>query len=144
PGATRRVTCVPTKAHELIEDAAARDGIEAGSNESRLPVTRPLDVLAQHVVTVALGGGFLPEELKAEVMSTYAYSALEDDEWKWVLDFVSSGGDALHAYPEYARVVVREGRWVVESSFLARRHRQSIGTIVTDGHISVRYRRGRA
>jgi len=144
PGATSRVTCVPTNALELIEVAAARDGIEAGSIESRLPVTRPLDVLAQHVVTVALGGGFLPDELKAEVMSTYAYSALEDDEWKWVLDFVSSGGDALHAYPEYARVVVREGRWVVESSFLARRHRQSIGTIVSDGHIAVQYLRGRA
>ena len=144
PGATSRVTCVPTNALELIEVAAARDGIEAGSIESRLPVTRPLDVLAQHVVTVALGGGFLPAELKAEVMGTYAYSALEDDEWNWVLDFVSSGGEALHAYPEYARVVVREGRWVVESSFLARRHRQSIGTIVSDGHIAVQYLRGRA
>jgi len=69
PGATSRVTCVPTNALELVEVAAARDGIEAASIESRLPVTRPLDVLAQHVVTVALGGGFLPDELKAEVMS---------------------------------------------------------------------------
>jgi len=59
-----------------------------------------------------------------------------------VLDFVSSGGDALHAYPEYARVVVRDGRWIVESPFLARRHRQAIGTIVSDGHIAVQYLRG--
>jgi ATP-dependent Lhr-like helicase len=133
---------VPTNGLELIEVAAARDGIEAGAIEARLPVTRPLDVLAQHVVTVALGGGFLPDELEAEVKGTHAYAALEDDEWRWVLDFVSSGGDALHAYPEYARVVVRDGRWVVESSFLARRHRQSIGTIVADGHIAVQYLRG--
>jgi ATP-dependent Lhr-like helicase len=142
PGATSRVTCVPTNALELIEVAAARDGIAAGSIESRLPVARPLDVLAQHVVTVALGGGFVPDELEAEVKSTHAYADLEDDEWRWVLDFVSSGGDALHAYPEYARVVVRDGRWIVESSFLARRHRQAIGTIVSDGHIAVQYLRG--
>jgi len=144
PGATSRVTCVPTNALELIEVAAARDGIEARSIESRLPVTRPLDVLAQHVVTVALGGGFAPEELEDEVKSTYTYADLRDDEWQWVLDFVSSGGAALGAYPEYARVVVRDGRWIVESSFLARRHRQSIGTIVSDGHIAVQYLRGSA
>jgi len=142
PGATSRVTCVPTNALELVEVAAARDGIAAGSIEARLPVTRPLDVLAQHVVTVALGGGFIPEELEREVKSTHAYAELQDDEWRWVLDFVSSGGEALHAYPEYARVVVRNGRWVVESAFLARRHRQSIGTIVSDGHIAVQYLRG--
>src|SRR5204863_9709118 len=96
------------------------------------------------VVTVALGGGFVPGELEAEVHSTHAYADLKDDEWQWVLDFVSSGGAALHAYPEYAPVVVRDGGWIVETSFLARRHRQSIGTIVSDGHISVQYLRGRA
>jgi ATP-dependent Lhr-like helicase len=144
PGATSRVTCVPTNALELVEVAAARDGILSGSIEARLPVTRPLDVLAQHVVTAALGGGFVPDELKAEVKSTHAYAELRDDEWRWVLDFVSSGGEALHAYPEYARVVVRDSRWIVESSFLARRHRQAIGTIVSDGHIAVQYLRGGA
>jgi ATP-dependent Lhr-like helicase len=144
PGATSRVTCVPTNALELVEVAAARDGIASGRIESRLPVTRPLDVLAQHVVTVALGGGFVPAELEREVKSTHAYADLKEDEWRWVLDFVSSGGDALHAYPEYARAVVRGGRWIVESSFLARRHRQAIGTIVSDGHIAVQYLRGGA
>src|SRR5207253_6847068 len=70
PGAVSRVTCVPTNALELIEVAAARDGVERGAIEQRLAIDRPLDVLAQHVVTVALGGGFLPAELKAEVMGT--------------------------------------------------------------------------
>src|SRR5690606_28809654 len=57
PGAVSRVTCVPPLAVELIEGAAARDGIESGAVESRLPVERALDVLVQHLVTVALGGG---------------------------------------------------------------------------------------
>jgi ATP-dependent Lhr-like helicase len=143
PGAVSRVTCVPTNALELIEVAAARDGVDAGAIESRLPVERPLDVLVQHVVTVALGGGFRSDELLAEVRGTHAYAELRDDEWAWVLDFVSRGGDALTAYPEYARVVDRgDGMYIVENDAIGRRHRLSIGTIVGDGQIAVQYLRG--
>jgi ATP-dependent helicase Lhr and Lhr-like helicase len=142
PGATSRVTCVPTNALELIEIAAARAGMERGTIEARLPVARPLDVLAQHLVSVAIGGGFEPDALKAEVRETRAYAALHDDEWDWVLNFVTSGGASLRAYPEYAKVVRRNGAFVVESAMVAKRHRMAIGTIVSDGHIDVRYLRG--
>ena len=143
PGARSRVTCVPTHALELIEVAAARDGVEAGSIESRLPVDRPLDLLAQHVVTVALGGGFRPAELLAEVRATRAYAGLLDDEWAWVMDFVTRGGEALQAYPEFRRVVESDdGRYVVEDGQIARRHRMAIGTIVSDAAITVQYLRG--
>jgi ATP-dependent Lhr-like helicase len=143
PGAVSRVTCVPTNALELIEVAAARDGVEAIAVESRLPVERPLDLLAQHVVTVALGGGFDPDDLLAEVRTTGAYAGLLDDEWRWVLDFVTRGGDALRAYPEFQRVVIDEdGRYVVRDKGVARRHRMSIGTIVSDASIAVQYLRG--
>ncbi|HEX8672658.1 MAG TPA: DEAD/DEAH box helicase, partial [Longimicrobium sp.] len=122
PGVESRVTCVPTNALELVEVAAARDAVKAGSIESRLPVERPLDVLAQHVVTVALGGGFRPDDLRDEVRSTRAYAGLLDDEWEWTLDFVSRGGEALRAYPEYSRVVPGEDEWWrVEDGGVARR-----------------------
>jgi ATP-dependent Lhr-like helicase len=140
PGAVSRVTCVPTNTLELIEVAAARDGVRAVSVESRHPVERPLDLLAQHVVTVALGGGFQADELKAEVRTTRSYAGLMDDEWQWVLDFVTRGGDALSAYSEFQRVVVRDdGLYVVEDRGVARRHRMSIGTIVSDASITVKY-----
>lgn len=142
PGALSRVTCVPTNILELAEVAAARDGVESGRVESRLPVERPLDVLVQHAVTVALGGGFRPEELLREVRSTRAYAGLLDDEWEWVMDFVTRGGEALQAYPEYARVTRRDGLFVVDDREVARRHRMSIGTIVSDAQIAVQYLRG--
>ena len=142
PGAISRVTCVPTNALELIEVAAARDGAEKGAIESRRPVDRPLDVLAQHVVTVALGGGFEAEQLLREVRTTRGYAELRDDEWRWVLDFLTNGGDALRAYPEYSRIVASDGRFVVESTEIAKRHRMSIGTIVGDAQMGVFYMRG--
>jgi ATP-dependent Lhr-like helicase len=142
PGAVSRVTCIPTSTLELLEVAAARDGVERGHIEARPPVERPLDVLAQHVVTVALGGGIDADALLAEVRATRAYADLPDDEWAWVLDFVTRGGGALQAYPEYARVVLRDGRLLVESAVVARRHRMSVGTIVSDAQIAVRFLRG--
>jgi ATP-dependent Lhr-like helicase len=142
PGATSRVTCAPTNALELVEVAAARDGVEQGLLEARLPMERPLDVLAQHVVTVALGGGFVAEELLGEARSTRAYASLTDAEWAWVLEFLTSGGDALRAYPEYARITLVGGRYVVTNDEIARRHRMSIGTIVGDAQIGVAYLRG--
>ena len=143
PGAQSRVTCVPTHTLELIEVAAARDGMESGAIESRYPVTRPLDVLAQHLVTIAAGEGFTPSQMLHEVRQTEAFGDLPDDEWEWTLGFVSNGGAALEGYPEYSKVVPgADGIWRVEDRTIARRHRMSIGTIVSDAHIGVQYLRG--
>ena len=142
PGRPSRVTCVPTNAFELIEVAAVRRAVAAGHIEARPPLQNPLDVLVQHLVTCALGGGFVADALLAEVRTTYAYRDLTDDEWQWAIDFVTSGGAALGNYPEYRRVVVREDRYVVEDKQIARRHRQSIGTIVSEAALSVQFLRG--
>ena len=142
PGATSRVTCVPTHAFELIEAAAARDALRAGHLEGREPLDRPLDVLVQHLVTVALGGGFVPDEMLAEVRSAYAYRNLSEAEWQWALDFVVHGGDALTAYPEYHRVALADGRYRVVERGVAARHRLSIGTIIGEASIAVKYQNG--
>jgi ATP-dependent Lhr-like helicase len=123
PGAQSRVTCVPTHTLELIEVAAARDGMEAGAIESRYPVTRPLDVLAQHLVTLAAGEGFVPSEMLHEIRQTEAFGDIPDDEWRWTLSFISSGGAALEGYPEYSKVVPgADGVWRVEDRPKAAKH----------------------
>jgi len=142
PGATSRLVCVPTHALELIECAAARGAAATGRAESRPPLDCPLDVLAQHLVTVACGGGFVAHELLAEVRSTRAYANLDERSWRWALDFAARGGPALAAYPDFARIVERFGRWYVASPAIARRHRMSIGTIVGDATVEVRWLRG--
>jgi ATP-dependent Lhr-like helicase len=142
PGETSRVTCVPTHALELVEVAAARSAATAGSVEARDPVEKPLDVLAQHAVSSALAGGFRAAALLAEVRSTHAYRNLSDAEWEWVLDFVTRGGEALRAYPDFRRVEVRDGLLAVTDARVARRHRQSIGTITAEASVLVRFLRG--
>lgn len=140
PGRPSRITLVPTHSLELVEAAAARDAVRAGQVESRHSPRAPLDVLVQHLVTVALGGGFRPEALREEVRGTAAYASLDDAQWQWCLDFVRQGGPSLAAYPDYHRVVPDEaGVWRVPDARLARRHRVNIGTIVSDASISVQF-----
>lgn len=108
PGAISRVGVVPAQAIELVEAAAAHEATAARDIEARVPLKAPLDVLIQHLVTCALGGGFRPKELLAEVRTTHAYAGLTAEQWQFVLDFVVHGGASLNAYPEYRRVVIGE------------------------------------
>jgi ATP-dependent Lhr-like helicase len=142
PGVPSRVTCVPTYALELIDNAAVRDAAAAKKIEAREGVRRPLDVLAQHLVTIAAGEGFVEEELKAEVKTTLAYQDLSEMEWSWCLDFVTRGGDTLKAYPEYRKIGLAQGRYLAVDKQIAMRHRASIGTIVSEAAMTVQYLKG--
>jgi ATP-dependent Lhr-like helicase len=140
PGRPSRITLVPTHSIEIVEGAAARAAIAAGHIEARTSPRQPLDVLVQHLITVALGGGFAPDDLYEEVRGTAAYAGLSHESWEWCLSFVRQGGPSLAAYPDYRRAVPdEEGVWRVPDARLARRHRMNIGTIVSDASMSVQY-----
>ncbi|WP_410953222.1 ligase-associated DNA damage response DEXH box helicase [Pseudomonas sp. S1(2024)] len=140
PGRRSRVTLVPTHSLELVEAAAARHALAAGHIEARHSPRLCMDVLVQHLVSMALGSGFHPEQLLAEVRSTWAFRELRDSQWLWALDFVCHGGSSLSAYPDYQRVERQaDGAYRVASERLARRHRMSIGTIVSDASLQLKY-----
>ncbi|HEX9108562.1 MAG TPA: DEAD/DEAH box helicase, partial [Longimicrobiales bacterium] len=143
PGEESRVLCVPTHAFELVEFAAARAAMDERAVEPRRPLDRPLDVLVQHLVTVALAGGFHERELYDEVRTTLAFQRLSLQEWRWALDFVTRGGPALRAYPQYARLVEQDGWFHVASAQIARLHRLSIGTITGDPVVQLQFLRGK-
>ena len=143
PGRVSRVTLVPTNSLELLEAAGAKQAVMARRIEARLVPNKPFDVLVQHLVTVALGGGFRPEQLLAEVRSAWSYRMLTGEEWQWALDFVARGGQSLTAYPEYQRVLLdSEGVYRVPDVAIGRRHRMGIGTIVSDSSVQVKYMTG--
>ena len=143
PGRPSRVTLVPTNTMEIIEAAAARWAAQAGRVEQRQPPDKPLDVLVQHIVTVALGGGFRCDDLYAEVASAWSYRGLTRAEFDWALAFCERGGESLGAYPEYHRIVRGEdGVYRVKDNGVAKRHRLGIGTIVSDAAVQVKYLTG--
>jgi ATP-dependent Lhr-like helicase len=143
PGAASRILCVPTHAWELVEIAAARLASEAKRMEARRPLKLALDVLIQHMVTLAAGPGFDAAQLLGEVRSTCSYAELSDAEWSWALDFVTRGGSALQGYPQYRRVArADDGLMRTADQGIARRHRMAIGTISSDTEMIVKWTSG--
>jgi ATP-dependent helicase Lhr and Lhr-like helicase len=143
PGRASRLTLVPTHTMELIEAAAARQAAYAGRVEQRRSPDKPLDVLVQHLVTIALGGGFRADELFDEVRSAWAYCDLTRGEFDWALTFCEGGGGSLAAYPDYHRIAIdEEGVWRVRDRGVGKRHRLGIGTIVSDAAMQVKYMSG--
>src|SRR5690606_7303489 len=68
---------------------------------------------------------------------------LDEPTWQAVLDFIVQGGRALSHYPDFHKVVrAADGRCVVQDRRVALRHRLSIGTITSDGSVTVRLLRG--
>ena len=143
PGEASCVWCVPTHALELLEVVAAREAFAEGELEGRFALESPLDVLAQHMVTCALGGGFREEELFAEVRGAWSYRGLSRAEFDWALELVSVGGVLKH-YPQFQKIRKGEdGVWRVEQQRVATLHRLNVGTITADGALEIRYVSGK-
>lgn len=143
PGAVSRIYFLPTNTLELTEGAALREAMQRNIVEDRLPYLRSFDVLIQYLITLAVSDGFRQEEILQEVRSTVSYTSITDDEWNWLLGFITTGGEALTAYNEYRKVVVENGLFKVENKRIAFKHRLSIGAIVGDSLLYVKYVSGK-
>ncbi len=143
PGAVSRIYFLPTHSLELIEASAVREAMHRKIVEDRYPYVRSFDVLVQYLVTLAVSNGFRSEEIFNEVKTTFSYQSISPEEWDWALRFITTGGESLTAYDEYRKVEVENGIFRVESRRIAQRHRLSIGTIVGDVSLNVRFLSGK-
>jgi ATP-dependent Lhr-like helicase len=143
PGAISKIYFLPTNTLELTEAAALREAMHRHIVEDRIPYLRSFDVLIQYLITLAVSDGFKPEEVLAELKNTVSFSSISDEEWLWVLGFITTGGEALTAYNEYRKVIVENGIYKVENKRIAQKHRLSIGTIVGDNLLYVKFVSGK-
>ena len=142
PGGTSQVLFMPTNALELLEVSAMRRGLEQGLVEHRRPPQLPLDVLLQHLTTLACGPGFEPGQELATVRRCWSFQQLSDSQWQWCLEVLEHGGRCLGAYPRYRKLVWQGDRYRVVDKAIARLHRFNIGTITADRSVTVRFVRG--
>jgi ATP-dependent Lhr-like helicase len=143
PGAVSRIYFVPTHSLELMEAAAIREAIKLRIVEDRVPYLRSFDVLMQYLITLAVSDGFRQEQILEEIRGTFSFSSITDDEWIWLLNFITTGGDSLQAYNEYRKVIIEDGLYKTVNRTVAMRHRLSIGTIVGDSSLYVKYVSGK-
>ncbi len=140
PGEPSVIYFLPTHALELVEASALKRAVKEDVVEDRIPYLLSFDVLIQYLVTLAVGNGFFPKEIFPEIKSTFCFQGITEEQWNWCLNFITLGSQSLQAYDEYKKVeVTPEGLFKVESRQIAMMHRLSIGTIVSDSMMLVKY-----
>ena len=144
PGGTSKVLFMPTNALELLELSALRRGLDNGLIEVKKPPFKPLDVLLQHLTTLACGPGFNPIDTLNAIRRTASFANITDEEWEWCLLFLEKGGICLNAYSRYRKIEWNPGDqlFFVRESSIARLHKLNIGTITSAPSIRVRFQRG--
>jgi len=142
PGAVSTIYFIPTHALELVEIAAIKEAIQRNIVERRDPFVMCFDVLVQYLVTLSVGEGFSGDEIYREVKSTHAFQYMTEDEWRWMLQFITHGGSAFSAYDDFSKVGVIEGRYRIINKTAATKHRLQIGTIVSEPVIRIAYLKG--
>ena len=101
------VLLVPTNRLHLNEYAALADALDIGALELIRPPEHCLDVLIQHLVTMALQAPWHPDEMFKEIRKSWAYRLLTRDLFNRLLAVLLQGSDSLKEYPEYRRLVER-------------------------------------
>ncbi|SEL15890.1 ligase-associated DNA damage response DEXH box helicase [Parapedobacter koreensis] len=143
PGETSKIYFLPTHSLEIMEGAAIRYAVHNGLLEQRLPYVRSFDVLVQYMVTLAVSDGFHADELYAEVRRTHCFASISRAEFDECLLMVTKGGRTLDTYEEFHKVVLENGTYRVTSKRVAMRHRLSIGAIVSDTMMRVKFLSGK-
>ncbi|MEC7781860.1 MAG: ligase-associated DNA damage response DEXH box helicase [Bacteroidota bacterium] len=143
PGKESIIYFLPTHAIELIEASALGKAAINQVVEDRIPYLLSFDVLIQYLTTLAVSDGFYPAEIYQEVKQTFCFQAMSDEQWRWILNFITKGSQSLQAYDEYKKIEIEEdGKFKVNSRSVAMRHRLQIGTIVGDAALQVKYLKG--
>nr|AOE05797.1 DEAD/DEAH box helicase [uncultured bacterium]CCG00794.1 DEAD/DEAH box helicase [uncultured Flavobacteriia bacterium] len=143
PGKESVIYFLPTHAIELIEASALGKAAINQVVEDRIPYLLSFDVLIQYLTTLAVSDGFYPAEIWKEIKQTFCFQAMTEDQWRWILNFITKGSQSLQAYDEYKKIEVEDdGKFKVNSKAVAMRHRLQIGTIVSDAVLQVKFLKG--
>ena len=125
-----RAILVPTNCFEYVECIAAKECVELNFLEDEIYSEGSLDVLAQHIVGVAISQKFKKEDLYKQIKEAWPYRNLNIEDFEKTLSFVENGGYSLQAYEEYSRLR-RDGEYYeIRDKSLVTKYKMNIGTIV--------------
>ncbi len=125
-----RAILVPTNCFEFVECIAAKKCVELNILEDEKYSEGSLDVLAQHIVGVAISQKFKKEDLYKQIKEAWPYRNLNIDDFEKTLSFVENGGYSLQAYEEYSRLRSDGDYFQIRDKSLVTKYKMNVGTIV--------------
>ncbi len=143
PGALSTIYFLPTHSLEIMEGASLKYAVANQLVESRIPFIRSFDVLIQYLLTLAVSEGFDATTIYNEVVKTHCYESISREEFDDCLLLLLKGGKTLDAYDEFYKLEEVDGIYKVTDKKVAMKHRLSIGTIVNDAMMQVKFLSGK-
>jgi ATP-dependent helicase Lhr and Lhr-like helicase len=138
PGFCPKATVVATSAMDLVRCVAVMDAARRNDLEDVDLRAYDLDVAAQGVLGRVALGPCTRDEIAHTLRRAWSYRDIDDGDIDDVIAYLATGGDALAAYPELARIVTDGNQWVIAGKRSLRRYLQCAGTIVSEMSVMVR------
>ena len=140
---TSRAVLVASNINDLVECAVTTRMMESRRlEEVRIPV-EAADVLAQHVVGMAISGNWTEQETYELVRRSYPYANLSRNKFEQVLRYLEGGGASLEAQytAVFGKITRRHGSLGVPHPGVARDLYQNVGTISSESMVRVKVKR---
>jgi ATP-dependent Lhr-like helicase len=138
---TSRAILVASNINDLVECSVTARMMDQRRLETvRIPVNAA-DVLAQHVVGLAVSGHWTEEEIFALVRRSYPYHQLTREKFDGVLRYLEGGGVSLEKQygPVFGKIVRQpDGVVTIPHPRTARDFYQNVGTISSDSMVTVK------
>ncbi len=130
---------VATNINDLVEATATAHLVRLGALDPIKVLEKPNDVLAQHIVGMAARAPITVEQAFAVVRRAFPYRDLEREAFDRILEYLAGGGESLRQqYTSlFGKIVIENGVISLAHPRVARDFLVNIGTIVSEGFVSV-------
>lgn len=130
---------VATNVNDLMECVVCAEMTRAVKLDPVRVLEKPLDVLAQHLVGMAMEGGYTREKVCTTVGAAYPFRDLTEEELDRVLNYLEGGGRSLEGqYREnFGKIRWIDDQLAIPSRRVEREYLANIGTIHTEGMVTV-------
>jgi ATP-dependent Lhr-like helicase len=130
---------VATNINDLVEATATAALVRQGVLDPIKILEKPNDVLAQHIVGMAALAPIAVEQAFAIVRRAFPFRELEREEFDHVLEYLAGGGESLQRqYTElFGKITIVDGVITLAHPRVIRDFLLNIGTIVSEGYVSV-------
>ena len=130
---------VATNVNDLMECIVCAEMTRREQLDEVQLLEAPLDVLAQHLVGMAMEGGYTRDLAWETVRKARSFSLLDEAEFDRVVRYLKGGGRSLETqYTEtFGKLMEVGGQFVVPSKKVEREYLVNIGTIHSEGMVSV-------
>jgi len=130
---------VATNINDLIECIVCAEMTKRRQLDPVRILVNAHDVIAQHIVGMAMAGGVTANEAFATITAAYPFRKLPRAEFDRVVRYLEGGGESLeNQYRDtFGKIVEKDGRFVTPSKKVERDYLMNVGTIHADGMVNV-------